>query len=85
MTFSPDCEFIATLPDGYDERATLALAPGNVIVLAHPDLPPLVLNEQTREFEAVPNASNEGTPLAAVPLDYSINVLGTGPERKDDA
>lgn len=55
MTFSPDCEFITSLPEGYDERATLALAPGNVIVLAHPDLPPLVLNEQTREFEAVPN------------------------------
>lgn len=53
MTFTRDCEFIATLPEGYDERATLALGPGNVIVLAHPDLPPLVLNERTRKFEEI--------------------------------
>lgn len=54
MTFTPDCQFLTELPPGYDERAVLLLAAEtNVIVLAHPDMPPLVLNEKTRKFEEI--------------------------------
>lgn len=53
MTFSPDCEFLTTLPPGYDERTTLALTPANALVIAHPDMPPLIFNEQTRKFEEI--------------------------------
>ena len=53
MTFSPDCQFLTELPQGYDERATLALGPHNEILLVHPDMRPLVFNEQTRKFEEI--------------------------------
>lgn len=37
-------KFIAEFPPGY-ENAAWALAPGNVIVLAHPSLPVVYLDE----------------------------------------
>lgn len=37
-------EFIARLPEGYDERTRLALRDDNQVIATHPGLPPLVLN-----------------------------------------
>jgi hypothetical protein len=43
--------FSATLPEGYDERTRMTLSPDNRIVVAHPDLPALIYNEETKQFE----------------------------------
>ena len=45
MTF----KFIAKFPPGY-EGAAWALTPGNVIVLAHPNLPVVYLDEATNTW-----------------------------------
>jgi hypothetical protein len=41
-------------PPGYDARTAMALDQDNRIVIAHPELPPMVLNEETRAFEIKP-------------------------------
>ncbi len=38
--------FIDPLPEGYDERACMALTPGNQIIVTHPDHPPLLLTSR---------------------------------------
>jgi hypothetical protein len=42
--------FVAKLPPGYDERTRMALGANGRIVIAHPDLPALVLDEVTNTF-----------------------------------
>lgn len=43
-------QFIAELPSGYDERTRMALTPDNRIVLVHPDMPVVVLDERSNVF-----------------------------------
>ena len=38
------------LPAGFDDRTVLTLTPSNHIVIAHPDYPPKVLDEQTLQW-----------------------------------
>jgi hypothetical protein len=37
---------LAKLPDGYDARMELALAPNGYILVVHPDLPPLSVSPE---------------------------------------
>lgn len=46
-------KFIAELPPGYDARTRLHLTDANAIEVVHPDLPALVLNERTGNFEPI--------------------------------
>jgi hypothetical protein len=42
--------FIAALPEGFDERTFLCIAEDGAIVIAHPDHPPHVLDEESGAF-----------------------------------
>jgi hypothetical protein len=44
-------EFIARLPEGYDERTRLALRDDNQVIATHPGLPPLVLGSDGQWVE----------------------------------
>jgi hypothetical protein len=43
-------KFVAELPPGYDERTTMALTGDNRIVIAHPEHPPMILDEKSCAF-----------------------------------
>jgi hypothetical protein len=46
MPVRPGTEFIAKLPEGYDDRTRLAYyKPLRTIIVAHPDFPPCVLKD----------------------------------------
>jgi len=55
-------EFVTQLPPGYDEKTQMGLTPGNDIVIAHPNMPPMIYDETEMRWVRIEPAKEKENP-----------------------